>query len=204
MNRHPSKPMPVSCRTGEGLQTRRRRTDRNLRMVREIGWSKQTVRVAFGSCSAVEATGFVSLPEAQSAVIRAIDTWNSIGLPTQFQLDSSVEQADIVVSWLFSHEDPERQLNNSVQAHADFPPGNNLFGMPLGVHFNADLLWAIEREGFYDIQSVALHELGHCLGLIHHGSRDSIMFAQIGLAPLFVLHDIDPETKHRIHSVYSQ
>ncbi|XP_031493344.1 metalloendoproteinase 5-MMP-like [Nymphaea colorata] len=56
------------------------------------------------------------------------------------------------------------------------------FDPPIGItHYDADDLWAIdpqklaETEGSNDLQSVALHELGHLLGLDHSSVPEAVM-----------------------------
>jgi len=170
---------------------------------RERGWTKPVVSWTFGSCQAVSVHSDVTIEAAQAAVVRAADTWNEVGLPVQLQLTQESTTADIVVDWQFSSQDPEAILRDNIQAHADFPPGNTLFGNPLPVHFNADFLWGIETSGRFDIQTVALHELAHCLGLIYHSGLDTVMYDALGQAPLFVRHAIDAETLARIQSLYA-
>ncbi|KZV56464.1 metalloendoprotein 1-like [Dorcoceras hygrometricum] len=63
-----------------------------------------------------------------------------------------------------------------VLAHAFYPPGGEL-------HFDEDENWVTSKEpGPYgvDVQSVALHELGHILGLGHSYDQNAVMFAYFG------------------------
>lgn len=53
--------------------------------------------------------------------------------------------------------------------------------MPKPVHFDeTEVQWALgKQKGKYDIESVALHEIGHLLGMLHNGSQESIMYPRV-------------------------
>ena len=201
--RPPRQPATPSCPTG-ATQLARPRAQRNLERPRERGWNKVVLGLSFEACTAVEVHSGITVYDAKAAVMRAVATWNSATLPIRIEITSNVFSADIAVDWKFTSEDPEGTLNAQTQAHADFPPGNSLFGPPpLPLHFNADFLWGIEVAGRFDVETIALHELGHCLGLIHHSGIETIMYGAIGQAPFFVRHQLDAETLARIRRLYA-
>lgn len=175
----------------------------SLQRAVEVGWDKPQVRLAFASCQAVEVHSPVSKEDAQAAVVRAVTTWNRLRLPVQIEVvhDGS-PWTDILVAWTFANSDPDGNLNWHTQAHADFPPGNSLLGPPLPLHFNADFRWGNAQAGCFDVETVALHELGHCLGLVYHSSLDTIMYDAIREAPFFVRHQLDLETIARARQLY--
>lgn len=174
-----------------------------LQNQREQGWQRHKLSVAFGACDDISVHSDVTVPDAQFAVARAIKSWNDVGLPVRMEICDSMQSADILIEWKFASLDPDRFLGPSIQAHADFPPDNTLFGgPPLPLHFNADFLWGIEADGCFDIETIALHEFGHLLGLIYHSGIDTIMYAALREAPLFVRHQIDNETLSRIAQLY--
>lgn len=169
----------------------------------EIGWDKPLLQLAFASCQAVEVHSPLSEEDAQGAVVRAVATWNAVNLPVQIEVvDNSLPTADILVGWTFANSDPDRRLDWRTQAHADFPPGNSLIGPPLPLHFNADFRWGNQQAGCFDVETVALHELGHCLGLVFHSGLDTIMYDALREAPFFVRHQLDLETIARARLLY--
>jgi predicted Zn-dependent protease len=190
------------CPTGAFLK-QRRNAPKRLERPRERGWEKRLLRIAFGACSDIEVHSDISSGQAQAAVLRAAETWNAAGLALRIDATDDLTEADIVVAWKFASADPEGTLSSQTQAHADFPPGNSLFGPPpLPIHFNADFLWGIEAAGRFDVETIALHELGHCLGLVYHSGIDTIMYDALREAPFFVRHQLDPETLSRIEQLY--
>lgn len=117
-----------------------------------------------------------------------------------------VPPVDFVIGWYQPNGDPEClaygcQLNEYDHAHADFPPPNTLFGgPPLPIHFNGNEPWSTDgHPAAFDIETVALHELGHCLGLFH-GPPGTIMEEFVW--PGQIRREIDASTQFRIAQLY--
>ena len=110
------------------------------------------------------------------AVRDALTTW-AAATPLTFTEVGLHQHPDIVIGWRPA-DDPDSD-DSGVIAHADFPPGCGVISdtLPKPVHFlDPGVNWALGKVIFsFDVQSVALHELGHVLGLAHSTVSDAVM-----------------------------
>ncbi|CAH1378861.1 unnamed protein product [Tenebrio molitor] len=137
------------------------------------GWNKRTITYYIANWSPKLGKESVS-----KNIQLALDTWGKYG-HLKFR-KSNTPDADIIVAFgtgyhgdRFPFDGPGRIL-----AHAFFPLGDQ--GFDGDIHFDADENWADVRHGGdlegMDFSSVALHELGHSLGLSHSAVPNSVMF----------------------------
>ncbi len=137
-----------------------------------LPWDRRDFTYAFGAMPG--ATNSSSPPQmlspqaAQAAVRRALRTWEQAGVELRFREVSVDQDPDIVIEWLTAiHADQD--ATPAPAAHAAFPPGtprntDDVYpDPPLPIHFNdTDMEWTSAST-----ESIALHEIGHCLGLRH-------------------------------------
>ena len=112
-----------------------------------------------------------------SPVIRAaFDTWK-VHIPIAFEEVSSSAAHTLKVGWVVkNHGDDPFDGVGHILAHAFEPPkcGGTHTG---NCHFDIEETWRrFHDEGVRDIQTVALHEIGHLLGLRHSDDGNSVMF----------------------------
>ena len=140
-------------------------------------------------------TGDLSTAAQRAAVSRAFSRWAAVAGLSFTEVPAGTP-ANIPVGWF-------------VGAHGDGSafdgPGNILahgFAPPIGmVHFDDAEIWVNgAAPGTIDLESIAVHEIGHALGLAHSPVTAAIMFASFsGGTTKFMLNQDDIDG---IRSIY--
>jgi|GEM_PF-5888512 len=129
-------------------------------------------------------TGDIAGTAEFQAVRNAFQTWAAV-IPFTFTEVNSNQNPDVLIDWRPA-KDPDLSMVGSVMAHSDYPPGCSVVvpqnTLPLPLHFDdSENTWAIgAAAGAYDVESVALHEIGHILGLQHSTVAGAVMWPSLG------------------------
>ncbi|KAK1432824.1 hypothetical protein QVD17_09725 [Tagetes erecta] len=125
-------------------------------------WGKSSLTYAFDS----------TYPPAYiPPVVRAFNTWASATRYFTFTRVASVTSSDLKISFERGDHGPGDVFQGSVLAHA-FAPTDGRF------HYNADMPWSVgpaSDPNAFDLWSLALHEIGHLLGLGHSNDQGASM-----------------------------
>lgn len=134
-------------------------------------------------------TGTPDITDEAAALQRAFDTW-AAEVPLTFTRVTTAAQADFVVEWATGDHGDGSPFDGSgsggfnIFAHAFYPEDGR-------IHFDEAETWAHSHgSGNVDLETVALHEIGHALGLRHSGLSDAVMFFAINTQRRR-LHEVD-------------
>ncbi len=103
---------------------------------------------------------------------RALNAWSIASNGTlefvEISNKSSLPHLDIYFA-RFAHDDPEPfDGRGGIVAHSGYPMAGK-------VHFDASEYWTLRGGTGIDLRYVAMHELGHALGLRHSNDRNAVM-----------------------------
>jgi peptidoglycan hydrolase-like protein with peptidoglycan-binding domain len=163
----------------------------------QCSWSKTTLTFAFDT-----GTNDIAGNGEFDAVRAAFATW-AAAAPLTFSEVATSASPDVQIGWRPAN-DPDLSMVGGTLAHADFPPGCSVVtnSLPKPVHFDdTEHTWSNGAvAGAFDVETVALHELGHILGLAHSSVPGAVMSPTV--APNFTLRVLTSDDLTAIQSLY--
>jgi hypothetical protein len=125
--------------------------------------------------------------EVSDAIGAALGTWNDVGLDLDFPFGGTAPALTVVGegNWSVVYREVSGSGWGGTLAYASTWAWKDWIGIDCDVTFLSEndygaIDWSTDPSGpsgsEYDVEAVALHEEGHCLGLDHSGTDEAVMY----------------------------
>ncbi|KAK7602622.1 hypothetical protein V9T40_008211 [Parthenolecanium corni] len=153
-------------------------------------WSRITYRITKYPCG-------LRKSKTDEEIKKAFDAWSEV-IPLSF-VRKTYGRANIEIRFESGDHGDEEPFDGpgGILAHAYFPADGG------DVHFDDDEIWTVKMsDGGINLFRVAVHEIGHSLGLDHSKVRGAVMYPfYTGADSNFQFH---PDDIHGIQTIYGE
>ncbi|KAI3877611.1 hypothetical protein MKX03_033974 [Papaver bracteatum] len=150
-------------------------TTKHYSFLKSLPWDYSTIPLMLNyALSPEHIIDYINISDIRVALERAFSRWSSV-IPVDFTETQDYEHANITIGFYYGDHGDRSPFDDRVLAHASGPgPGAHL-------HFNAAQTWAVDfnsekSKRAFDLETIAVHEIGHLLGLDHSSIRDAVMW----------------------------
>jgi hypothetical protein len=139
------------------------------------GWSSNTPGGLLLNYAFTTLTTKVPASQVESEIQRAMKQWSAVANVQFQQVTNSGEAATVAIEFGTTvNGDPNPFTSLSALAHTYYPAPPNPEPIAGDMHFNPAETWHVGSTT--DVYTVALHELGHSLGLGHTDNPSDVMY----------------------------